>query len=308
MMASIQMVLLWILMASGAAAGELDAQLARGASALRQGDAVTALKAFQAVLQQAPNSWAAHEGMGRAWRVGGDLEAAQRELRLAVSLAPATASAPGHLADLIPLLPEEQRREAWAWLGEHAPQSFSIQMKVAGEAQLAGDLATAGQALSRALVLDPGNLRARVDQIRVARDALDYARAEVLAQAFIRDHPRYAETHVQLGRIYQLQNRLEDAARHYQKALQLDPEHPTALHRFAEIKMKEGDLPGAVKLLRTAVVVAPDHYQAHYLLGQAYSRLGDRDAAAREMAEFRRIKDAKRAHTRLSGGAAMVED
>ncbi len=72
--------------------------------------------------------------------------------------------------------------------------------------------------------------------------------------------------------------------------------------------MKGGDLEGAMKLLRRALLVAPDQYQAHYLLGQAYSRLGDHDAAQKEMAAFRRIKDAQRAHTRLAGGAAMEND
>lgn len=300
--------LLWALLAAGAAGGDLDAQLARGASALRRGNMVEAMKAFQAALQLDPDSWVAHEGMGRAWRAGGDLEAAQRELRLAVSTAPAGASAAEHLADLVPLLPDEQRREAWAWLGAHAMASLSIQLKVAGEAREAGDLVTAGEALNRALVLEPGNLRARVEQIRVARDALDYPRAEELALAFIRDHPRYAETHVQLGRIYQLQHRPEDARRQYETALERQPEHPTALRRFAEIKMREGDLEGAVKLLRRALEVAPDQYQAHYLLGQAYTRLGDQGAADRHMATFRKIKDAKRAHTRLAGGAAMEDD
>ena len=43
-------------------------------------------------------------------------------------------------------------------------------------------------------------------------------------------------------------------------------------------------------MLQQAVVVAPDQYQAHYLLGQAYYRLGEEDAAAKEMAMFRKIK------------------
>lgn len=293
---------------NGSAFGGVEAELARGAAALRRGQAAEALQAFQAALQLDPDSWAAHEGMGRAWRARGDLEAAQRELRTALSGAPAGASVAAHLADLIPLLPDGPRREAWTWLGEHATTSLSIQLKVAGEARRAGDLVTAGEALNRALALDPGNLQARVDRIRLARDSLDYQRAEELALKFIQDHPRYAETHVQLGRIYQMQHRWEDAAQQYQRALGLQPEHAIALRRLAEIQMKERDLEGAVKLLRRALVVEPDQFQAHYLLGQAYFRLGDQAAAAREMALFRDIKNAKRAHTRLAGGAAMEDD
>ncbi len=303
-----RVLLLLALMAAGAGGGEVDAQLARGASALRRGDVVDAMKAFQAALQLDPDSWEAHEGLGQAWRASGDLQAAQRELRLALSSAHAGASAAGHLADLIPLLPDEQRREAWTWLGAHATASLAIQLKVAGEARRAGDLVTVGEALNRALALDPSHLRARVEQIRLARDALNYPRAEELALAFIRDHPRYAETHVQLGRIYQLQRRREDAARHYATALELEPEHSTALRRFAEIKMRDGDLEGAVKMLRRALEVAPDQFQVHYLLGQAYYRLGDQGAADRHMATFRKIKDARRAHTRLAGGAVMEDD
>jgi len=293
---------------NGSAFGGVEAELARGAAALRRGQAAEALQAFQAALQLDPDSWAAHEGMGRAWRARGDLEAAQRELRTALSGAPTGASVAAHLADLIPLLPDGPRREAWTWLGEHATTSLSIQLKVAGEARRAGDLVTAGEALNRALALDPGNLQARVDRIRLARDSLDYQRAEELALKFILDHPRYAETHVQLGRIYQLQHCWEDAAQQYQRALGLQPEHAIALRRLAEIQMKERDLEGAVKLLRRALVVEPDQFQAHYLLGQVYYRLGDQAAAAREMALFRDIKNAKRAHTRLAGGAAMEDD
>jgi tetratricopeptide (TPR) repeat protein len=297
------------LLAAGAAGESVDVYLQRGEQALRDGDAVAARGAFQAARELEPQSWQAHDGLGRAWRAAGDLEAAQRELRTAVALAPPGSSPARHFVDLIALLPEgEARREAWRWIGEHAAGDLNIQLQVARAARLSGDMVTAEQALARALSLDPGSLQARVDQIRVARDSLDYARAEALAKAFIRDFPRYAETHAQLGRIYQLQDRSDDAVREYEKALQMEPDHVTALHRLGEIKMRQGDLEAAAKLLKLAVMVAPDHYPAHYVLGQVYYRMGDREAGARELAIFRRIKDAKRAHTRLAGGAAMEDD
>ena len=56
------------------------------------------------------------------------------------------------------------------------------------------------------------------------------------------------------------------------------------------------------------MAVAPERYQVHYLLGKVYLRKGDKEAAARELEIFRRMKDELRAHTRLAGGAAMGPD
>lgn len=291
------------------AAQSADEMVARGEAALQSGDLVAAMRAFQAALETDTGDWRVHDGMGRTWRAAGDLEAAQRELRKAVTLAPDGAPAAMHLADLIAVLPDRRaRRDGWAWIAEQVTGSLEVWLRVAREARRFGDLGVAGVALERALVLDPQNMQVHIEQIRVSRDSLDFARAEELAAGFIRRHPQYAETYVQLGRIYQLQDRLAEASTHYEKGLELDPEHTTALYRLGEIKMKQGDLAAATKLLRKAVVVAGDHYQAHYLLGRVYLLLGDREAAARELAIFQRIKDAQRAHTRLAGGASMELD
>ncbi len=287
----------------------VDRLVEQGETALQAGDLVAAMQAFQAALEQDPDGWEIHDAMGRAWRSAGDLEASQREFRRAVTLAPSGARSATHLADLVAVLPgRRERREGWAWLANHVTDSLEVQLRVAREARRSGDLGVARVALGYALALEPDNMQACIEQIRVSRDSLDYASAEKLAKEFIRLHPRYAETYVQLGRIYQVQDRIAEASVRYQSGLELDPEHATALYRLGEIKMKQGDLEAARKLLRKAVVVASDHYQAHYLLGKVYLRLGDRDAGMRELEIFQRIKDAQRAQTRLAGGASMEPD
>jgi tetratricopeptide (TPR) repeat protein len=202
----------------------------------------------------------------------------------------------------------ERRREAWSWLGQNAAASSGIQLRVAREARRSGDLLTARAALDRAVASDPHGMEVFIEQIRLHRDALDYGRAEELARAFIRRHPRYPDTHLQLGRIYQVQDRLDEAAGQYEQALRLDADHPTALHRLGEVRMVQGDLEAAAVLLERSAARAPDRYQAHYLLGQVYLRQGKREDAVRELETFRRLKDDLRAHARLSGGAAMEED
>lgn len=52
----------------------------------------------------------------------------------------------------------------------------------------------------------------------------------------------------------------------------------------------DGDLAAAIEELEAAVKLAPDSPQAHFSLASAYARAGRKEAAARERAEFARLK------------------
>ena len=52
----------------------------------------------------------------------------------------------------------------------------------------------------------------------------------------------------------------------------------------------ESDLPGAIRELEMAVKLAPDSPQVHFSLASAYSKAGRKQEAARERAEFARLK------------------
>ncbi|MDB5308320.1 MAG: tetratricopeptide repeat protein [Gemmataceae bacterium] len=51
-----------------------------------------------------------------------------------------------------------------------------------------------------------------------------------------------------------------------------------------QVRLDAGDDPGAVRPLERAVDLAPAEYQSHFLLAKAYSGVGRRDDAARELA------------------------
>jgi tetratricopeptide (TPR) repeat protein len=283
--------------------------LRRGEEALRSGDVVAAIKAFRGARESSPDAWEAHDGLGRAWRAAGDLEAAQRQLQRAVERAAGNATPALHLLELLPVLPDlEIRRHGFRWLAENGATDAKVQLPVARESRRAGDLETAAVALHRLLAAEPDHREARIEQILVVRDSLDYLRAEQLALGLMERHPGYAQTYAQLGRIYRMQDRLPQAAAQLERALELAPDSARAMTWLGEIRMAQGRLDDAVTLLRAAVNVAPDRYQAHYILGQAYLRQGDGEAAAKELQIFRELKDALRAQTRLAGGAAMEDD
>jgi tetratricopeptide (TPR) repeat protein len=291
------------------AAGDAPSVLADGEEALRRGDLIGAVRAFQAVLAAEPGSWQARYGLGRALRASGDLESAERELRRAVESAPDAAVPARYLVEmLVALASPERRREGLAWVAEHAAGDADVELMVARAARRDGDFVTARAALDRARSLQPESKEAWVEEILLLRDALEYEGAEKLALAFVERHPSYYQTHVQLGRIYRLQGRLDEAEARYRRALELRPDEPTALTRLGEIRLERGDLEEARALLEQATVVRADSYAAYYLLGRLHLLRGDREAAEAALARFRAIKDGMRAAARLAGGAAMVDE
>ena len=303
------LLLLPSLASAESSAADVADLVARGDQELRASNGIAAMRAFRAALQEDPDSWQARDGLGRTFRAIGDLESAERELRRAVELAPGETVPARHLADLLGSIPSpERRRSGIEWLGRHATGAFEIQMFVAREGRRSGDLLVAREALARARSLQPENKEAMVEEILLRRDALDYEVAEALALAFIERYPSYHQTHIQLGMIYRMQGRLDQATASYRRALELTLDEPTALTRLGEIFLETGSLPEAREMLERAVMVRPQSHQAHYLLGRVYLQLGETEAAQQEMKKFRELKDALRARTRLAGGAAMVDE
>ena len=303
--------LLWIAVAivAPASAAPEAATVAEGESALRRGDAIAAVRIFQEVLAHEPDSWQVRDGLGRALRAGGDLEGAERELRRAVELAPAEPSPARDLLDLLNASQDRgRRRQGLAWLGEKVGPFPDLLLQIARQSRLEGDFVTARAALTRLQAIAPDHREAMIEEIQVARDALDYARAEAICARIIARFPTYPQAYVHRARLQRLQGRDDDAVADYRQALAFDPDEPTALTRLGEILLERGNLDEAATLLTRATKVAPEMYQAYYLLVRLYQKRGDSEAAARAMTEFRRLKDKLRANTRLAGGASMADE
>jgi len=65
------------------------------------------------------------------------------------------------------------------------------------------------------------------------------------------------------------------AVAHFQRAVNLDPDQPTAQRRLGQIALAQGDVAGAKSHLLTALAVDPGNRVARQLLGEVYAIEGD---------------------------------
>ena len=61
-------------------------------------------------------------------------------------------------------------------------------------------------------------------------------------------------------------NNLQQVAQGYEKVLAQEPENPTALQGLAEVRLKMGDLPGAIAPMEKLVKLYPEEKQLKQLL------------------------------------------
>jgi tetratricopeptide (TPR) repeat protein len=70
-------------------------------------------------------------------------------------------------------------------------------------------------------------------------------------------------------------NRLEDAERHYRKALELSPSCGAAYFGLGDLALKRNQFQEAVSALTRALEIVPGANRIHYLMAMAYRGLGD---------------------------------
>ena len=128
---------------------------------------------------------------------------------------------------------------------------------------------------------------------RLQHNALDldaaaraYERRAVLA-------PQSSRAHLDLGTVYQAQDRLEDSLVEYLAAAVVDPASAAARAAAGQLRADMGDDEGAIVLLRAAVTLDANHGAARYALGRALLRTGRTDESRQELAEFARIQKAE---------------
>ena len=73
---------------------------------------------------------------------------------------------------------------------------------------------------------------------------------------------------------------LEEQAKSWQLVLQKEPQNPTALRGLLEVRVKQGDIKGAIAPLEQLVKLNPDQTDYAVLLAQAKQQTGDREGAA----------------------------
>ncbi|MGH9431647.1 MAG: tetratricopeptide repeat protein [Terriglobia bacterium] len=92
------------------------------------------------------------------------------------------------------------------------------------------------------------------------------------------------------------------------QAIQLDGSLAEAHYQLGNIALEGDDTAEAVRQLGIAVRIEPDSSKVHFALARAYRRLGEQDAARREMALFQSLKHQEEQSAQFASPAGMARE
>ena len=113
--------------------------------------------------------------------------------------------------------------------------------------------------------------------------------AEFFEKALALGGEGHAEPHACMGDLLQEMGRVKEAIPHYDRAVEADPRHTTALFRKAEALLALNRVEEARVWCGRAVESDPDDAAPHHVMGTIHSRLRDCEAAIAEFSEAVRI-------------------
>ena len=185
---------------------------------------------------------------------------------------------------------------AVAGLVKAAPDSARLHQITAELLETEGDFAGAVAQYRKALEIEPKLPGARralgVALMNSTNDEPNRLEARKQFELELSLNPGDALSEYQLGELMWLGNRPEDALRRFQRAVELQPNFPHALIAAGKVLLSKEKADEAISLLKKAVSLDPSNEVGHFRLAQALQKSGDQAGAAREFAEFRRLRSA----------------
>ncbi len=97
----------------------------------------------------------------------------------------------------------------------------------------------------------------------------------VFTRQWLATSPEYHLPHHVMGILLYQQGRPEEAARHYQKAIEIKPDWPDSHLNLGLILAEQGDYERAKRLLANYVMMKPDSAKAHYDMGVVLTMSGE---------------------------------
>ena len=201
---------------------------------------------YLASLQSRPDLWSSHYNLGNYHLDRGELTLAMAAYETALKLEPRS----------IPALVNASMAQARMGNGEKA-ESF----------------------LRKALDADPGSAEANFNLGLRKGEQKNFSEAEKHLRAALKADPQMAEAAYNLG-VLLGKDRLEEAIQYCRKAHELRPEDPKYGYTLAFYLNQKGDLVGATRVLQETLFRQPGYGDAYMLLGEIYTRQGQKEKAA----------------------------
>jgi tetratricopeptide (TPR) repeat protein len=248
---------------------EAAAIVARAVELQKQGQLEPAAAEYQRFLQLVPQSWEARSNLGVICAQLGDYEKAVEQYRQALAAKPLPAAAGAIRYNLaVALYKAGRMRDAAGELEavlRAQPEHSAAPLLLADCRLQLGEWKQVIAILDPLLERDPEN-QAVLYMLGTAlmRDR-QYERGQRVLDRILRRGDS-AEAHLVLAIASREAKDDIAAEKQLRKALELNPQLPTANAILGELLVKEGDAPGAAEALRRELSTNPNHFDAHLLL------------------------------------------
>jgi tetratricopeptide (TPR) repeat protein len=135
------------------------------------------------------------------------------------------------------------------------------------------DWPEAENSFRRALELDPDHLPALLGMGNIFAAKGNFAAAQESYRTALRIRPS-ASLHVNLGYSLMKNGRPEEAIKHYQAALRLDPGNVNAHFNLGSLLMSQGQTAAGGESFRRVIALRPNHSRAHFALAGLAAEAG----------------------------------
>lgn len=162
--------------------------------------------------------------------------------------------------------------------------------RAAGQHMRSGDYEKAEDLLKKAIEINPNFIDPynNLGIIYLMQDKVDEAIDAF--QRVVDLYPFFIVGRLNLGRALLKKGRTEEALEHYKRAEKLGAVEPEVCLDIAYIYFKIGEMEEAVKSYKKALKLNPEFYTAHFGLGQIYLSINSQDKAQFEFEQVVRLK------------------
>jgi len=244
---------------------------------------------YETTLQKNPDSWMAHNNLGKVLFAHGRSAEAMKHYARAVAIMPTDAEAYNNMGIVLAdagRLPEAiAQYETALEIERDRPEVLNNE----GTALVrSGRLPDAISRYEEALRLEPDYFVAE-DNLGAALDAADRLREAVAHyERALQLHPDFPEAENHLGNALHRLGKIPEAGAHYERALRLKPDFPEARNNLGNIRREMGNLPEAIAEYQEALRLKPDYVESLLNLAGTYVASGrNREAAAQYEAALR---------------------